>query len=303
MDRKITGILCTVLSAVIFGVGPLVAGYIYRSGGAPVTVLVLRSCVLPVLFIVLCSQPGESLRVTKAELKKLLLLGTFGATGTPLLLLNSYRLIPSGTATTMHYMYCVFVVLAGVALFHERIYFRTIISAVLCVLGVVLLYTPQLSGSPLGFLFAIGSAVTYAFYVVYMERSNLKAMNPLKLQLYTISIRLLWTVLYAALTGGFHLRIPALAWTIGVLYYSGIGLLAVLLFQMGIRYSGSSSTVIFSTFEPLTSVMVGMFVLGEPFSVQTVLGVAAILTATVLLVVQTRSEAPIKRALEKTLDE
>ena len=59
--------------------------------------------------------------------------------------------------------------------------------------------------------------------------------------------------------------------------------MAVLLFQLGAKYIGAQKTSLFSTFEPLTSVLIGITVYKEAMTPRVVCGLVSILVAVVLL--------------------
>ena len=55
------------------------------------------------------------------------------------------------------------------------------------------------------------------------------------------------------------------------------------LFQLGIRYTGASTAAILSTLEPITSVILGVLVLGELFTARKIAGCLCILLSVVLI--------------------
>lgn len=61
-------------------------------------------------------------------------------------------------------------------------------------------------------------------------------------------------------------------------------------FQTGIGLCGSENAAMLSTFEPLTSVIAGIFVLGDPASVQTGIGIFLVLAAVVALSVYEKAK-------------
>ena len=104
------GILLTMLSAVTFGfaftLGPMTYG---EAGSNPVTLTFLRNFLsLPVLLAILWYQ-GISLQVSAKELWSLTILGGIGNAVTTLMLFIAFSLIDVGVATTIHFIYPVFV--------------------------------------------------------------------------------------------------------------------------------------------------------------------------------------------------
>ena len=58
---------------------------------------------------------------------------------------------------------------------------------------------------------------------------------------------------------------------------------AISLFQLGIRYTGAVAAAILSTLEPITSVILGVLVLGELFTTRKIAGCVCILFSVVLI--------------------
>jgi drug/metabolite transporter (DMT)-like permease len=60
--------------------------------------------------------------------------------------------------------------------------------------------------------------------------------------------------------------------------------LAVRLFQLGVRYSGSTAASLLSTMEPVTSTILGMLILNEAMDAKKLIGCAAIVLSVILVV-------------------
>ena len=54
-------------------------------------------------------------------------------------------------------------------------------------------------------------------------------------------------------------------------------------FLIGVRYTGAQTASIASTLEPITSMIIGILFMAEPFSIRTVISAVMILSAVVLL--------------------
>ena len=116
---KTKGILLTILSAVLFGFNPLLSKQIYALGGNSVTLSFFRMLITALAFWILnVIWLHEDFRVDGREFRKLF----FCAQGyclTPYLLWSSYNYLPSGLATTIHFVYPVLVLLGSIIFYHE----------------------------------------------------------------------------------------------------------------------------------------------------------------------------------------
>ena len=128
------------------------------------------------------------------------------------------------------------------------------------------------------------SAVTYSLYVVYLPRSGLQAQfSPasLTLRLNIVGTGVLLVLNAVCDTWAFSMSGEGWFYTLLISWGTAIG--ATILFQAGIRLCGSENAAMLSTFEPLTSVIVGISVLGDPMSVQTGIGIFLVLAAVAAL--------------------
>ena len=282
------GVASALLSALIFGTMPLAASLFYGQGGTPESLVFYRNFLaLPFLFVLMRRENCRPL--TLRLLGRLAVLAFLNAV-TPLLLFNSYRSIPTGMSTTLHFSYPVFVLLGAAIFCGERITPLKALCVGLCTLGVALFYSPGQSAALAGMAIAFSSGITYAGYVVYLDKSGLKELPPFQM--------VFWTCLFASgfsgawglwegrLQAGFSLPV----WGLLVGFAGMVSVVSLVLFQVGVKKIGPSQASVFSTFEPLASILWGVTLLGERFTLRTGAGVAAILAAVVLLAVRGGAE-------------
>ncbi|MDU2158778.1 DMT family transporter, partial [Clostridium sp.] len=135
---KIKGILFTILSAIIFGFTPALANITYEFGNNSLSMTFFRNLLaIPILFFIL-KYKRISLKVEKKELKHIFILSLIGVALTTALLYSSYSYIGVGVATTLHFMYPIFVALACRFIFNETLGKRKVLSLVMAFLGVAL---------------------------------------------------------------------------------------------------------------------------------------------------------------------
>ena len=257
------GIFLTVLSAVLYGLNPLFSKTINVGGCNSLTQTFARLAAGIVIFFILlvCSGSGsvrEKLRLSRQEHKDILIccIG-YGLIGP--LLFASYNYLASGLATTLHFVYPVLVVVACIAFRYERANRRKLVCCALCFAGILC-----------------------AYYIVHLNSSGLVTMAPFKLAF--------WLCVFSAvLVGGITLAMGEFVWlstafTRGALaLYCCVSTAASLLFQLGNRFIGAQSASMLSTFEPLTSVVIGILVYHEVLTVRLGIGIFCILLAVFLL--------------------
>ncbi len=283
MNTRTKGLLATMISAVFFGFIPLFVKTICAGGGNSVSAAFYRFFLsVPVLYIYLKVQ-GISMRITRTEFAKIALITIFGYGGTAVLLFSSYNFIPSGMSTTIHFMYPVFTILGCMIFFKEKVSPLKLLCVALCFGGILLFYNGESGGSVLGMALSFLSGVTYAFYTIYLEKSGLQKMENLKLIFYMNTVAAAMILVMALLTAQFTLRLTPLAWGTAVFFATATSLIGVLGYQIGVKCIGPQNAAILSTFEPITSVIVGVLVYREAFSARTLLGCLCVLSAVVIV--------------------
>lgn len=283
MSYRFKGILFTSLSAVIFGFTPILGRLTYPMGSNGITLTFFRGFLcLPVLFILLKAK-GISLKLTKKELGAAILLGTAGCGLTTALLYLSYSYQPVGLSTTLHFIYPAATAVGCILLFKEKLGGMKLFALVLSMAGVLMFADFQTAGTATGFVLAILSGFTYAFYIIFMDRSGLKEMHFFKLAFYVCCSMSVCAGLFGLFTGQLNFSLPPEAWLLSLLVslFTSVG--ALPLFQLGVRYTGASTAAILSTLEPITSIIVGVFVLNEEFTLLKLAGGALILISVVLI--------------------
>ena len=283
MNTRTKGILATMASAAFFGFIPLFVKTICAGGGNTVSAAFYRFFLsLPVLYLYLRSQ-GVSMEITGKQLAKITLITMFGYGGTAVLLFSSYNFIPSGMSTTIHFMYPVFTILGCMIFLKEKVSSLKILCVALCFSGVLLFYNSEGGGNLPGMGLAFVSGITYAFYTIYLGKSGLQEMGSLKLIFYMNAVAAAMILIMALLTEQFTVQMTPLAWGTAIFFASATSLIGVLGYQIGVRYIGPQSAAILSTFEPITSVIIGILVYQETFTPRTILGCLCILASVVIV--------------------
>lgn len=292
MMKAFKGAIFVVISAVIFGCMPVAAKYIYAAGGNSASLTVYRYVLpLPVLlFLALREQrsgPAEPVRfavlkrtlhISSFQLGQFIILG-IGFCMTPLLLFTSYNYISSGSATTIHFSYPVFVILASSLLYRQRMTVFKNLGVLFCILGLTMFYKPGLADGTLGIALSMASGVTYTFYMMYFDRSELKLLKPFKMNLYLSLFSAAVALCFSLATGSFVLLTTPSGWLMALVFSLMVSVCATILFQKGIALIGAQKSAVLSTFEPITSVVLGFFLFGEDIGIRTAAGVVFILAS------------------------
>ncbi len=282
--NKFKGIVAVILSAVIYGSVPLLARSVYALGGNPVALIFYRSLIaLPLLYVLAKKSNIDTMSLNLETFKKILTLVFLGYASTAFLLYASYLFIPTGIATTLHFSYPIFVVLGYLVFFREKPGKTVILALLMSFSGILLFNDNKAPIDLLGFTMALGSGMTFAFFIIYVKKSGLNQMNLMKFTFYLALFTGIIYFLLGQLTGTLLIVLDYRGWLLVASMSLLVSLGAVFLFQVGIRIVGPQRTAILSTFEPLTSIIIGTLAFEEALNLRIILGMLLILLAVVMI--------------------
>ena len=267
-------------SAVIYGISPALMKITFAYGGTGL-LSTFYTCTFALPFLWLWARmKGHSLHLSRGRAGQMAILATSSA-ATSVLLYSSYSFIPVGMATTLHYIYPIAAAFYLVAFCGERLRWQNILSLILAAAGIVCISASSLrsGGSLPGILLALFSGFTWAFYMVYLERSGLAHLPPEVLNTYTAAANILFSAgMCVLLQGGIGAYTLPGIWLLaafnGLLHKVG----ANAMFHVGIRNTSALSASIISTFEPVVSVLIGTVMLHEALAGIQILGLVLVLS-------------------------
>lgn len=285
---KIKGILFTILSAIIFGFTPALANITYKLGNNSLSMNFFRNLLaIPILFFIL-KHKKISLRTEKKEVKNIFILSLIGVALTTALLYSSYSYIGVGAATTLHFMYPIFVAVTCKLFFKESLGKSKVLALIISLLGVLLFMDMKNGSNILGALMALISGITYAFYIVYLEKQELVKINPYKLSFYIVSFTSVEMIIGNILGRYIRFNLSLKVYVLMIIISLLTSVVAIILFQLGVSIIGATSAAIFSLFEPITSIISGLLLFNETLSIKKVLGCIVIFIAVSYLALESK---------------
>lgn len=289
--RESLGIFYVILSAVLFGTMPLLARIAYAHGSNPFTVAFGRFLFGSIgLGLLTALLPGQSPKLSRELFLAVLKLSVPYAL-VPILLYASYTTIDSGMATALHFTYPIAVMLIMAVFRKARLEPVQIVCTALCVGGIALFNVSDGPVSAQGILMAVGSGIFYAVYIVLLGKSTAKALPPLVLSFWVSLLSAVEIGLISFCTGNLTFELEPAGWAAEIVLALFATVLGLVLFQQGVLHCREVKASLFSTFEPLTGIVIGAAVFHEALTPQILLGMAGILAAAVLLVLSSLLQA------------
>ncbi|MGV8980347.1 DMT family transporter [Clostridium sp.] len=282
--EKTRGILYIVLSAISFGLMPILAKLSYIGGANTYSALFLRFFFAAIMLLYYLKSKGISIKLAKKQIILVLIIGVFGFAFTSTSLFMSYNYISIGMATMIFYTYPAIVTLFAYVFYKEKIYLRKIISLIISTIGIfVLIDSGSANFNLIGITLAGVAAILYSLYVLGASHKEFRNINSYVLTFYISCASAVVMFTAAISTGNFNMRISFYA-LVAILLLALIStVVALMAFLEGVRIIGPSEASIFSTIEPIVALTLGILILGESISARIVIGSILILTSVFIL--------------------
>lgn len=271
--EKIKGILYIILSAIAFGIMPILAKLSYRGGANTYTTLFLRFLFAAIMLLYYLKTKRISLKLNKKQFFLVFIIGMFGYTFTATSLFMSYNYISIGMASMILYTYPAIVTLLSYMFYKEKIYARKMFSLIISLIGIyILIDKGSVSFNLRGIILAGIAAVLYSLYVLGASLKEIKEINSYVLTFYISCISAVVMFIAAITTSNFNMHISFYG-LVSILLLAFIStVVALMTFLEGVRIIGPSKASIFSTLEPIVGLILGILLLGEPISARIIIG-------------------------------
>lgn len=290
MNSRTKGYICGIVSAVCYGTNPLGANFLYAEGMNVPSVLFTRFALAALIIGVLMAVHRDSFRITLREAGLLTLLGVLFAMSS-LSLFFSFQFMDAGIASTLLFVYPLMVAVIMALFFKQPLTWRMGTAIALALGGISLLYRGG-DGAPLsviGVTLVFVSSLTYAIYIVVVNRSGMK-MPVLKMTFYVILTVVATVAIYGLTVPGEGLMAPPtpFAWGMSAMLAVVPSVMALILLTVAVKEIGSTPTSILGALEPLTAVVIGITVFGEAFTGRLAIGILLILAGVTYAVTPSR---------------
>lgn len=275
------GYIYTALSAIIFGLMPLLTKIIIARGATSLTIAFFRVFYVTIVLFFVLKIKKIDLHLEKRDWLSVILTSIFGSGLTIIILNESYNYVDTGIATSLHFLYPLFVAVLCCFFYGEKIKKKQIISLSFALVGIIC-FMSKGNGSLFGYFLAIASGLTYAFYLVRMDKTGLVKMNALKLSFYLALFTTIEIFTINLFMQDVVFKMDAIAYGLLLVLALSSSFLATVLLQKGVLLLGSTRASFICLLEPVTSMIVGILFLGEALTLNKGLGGLAIIISLII---------------------
>ncbi len=289
--NAIIGYPAGIITGITYGFNPLFAVPLMNKGAAIESILFFRYSFAVVMLGAFLMLTKQSFKITAKQAGVLLVLGLL-YTSSSLFLFEAYNYIASGLATTLIFLYPVLV--AIIMVFLGVVPSWPVWLAIAATFGGVLVMTQGAGGEtidPIGVLLSLGSALVYALFIVIINRS--KAIATISNTLLTFYALTVGAAVFLGKIASSHTAITAGITTGGDwLNLVGLALLPTIVstatLAIATRNIGATKASVLGVFEPITAILVGTLIFGEPLTSNIVLGIGIAIVAVTFMIYVTK---------------
>lgn len=280
-----------IITGITYGLNPLFAVPLMKNGAATESILFFRYVFAVLILGLFLTLGRQNFRISGKQPGILLALGLL-YTSSSLFLFEAYEYIASGLATTLVFLYPVLV--AIIMVFLKVVPSWPVWLSIAATFGGVLVMT-QGDGTqtinPTGVLLSIGSALVYALFIVIINRSKaIASISNSLLTFYTLTVGaivFLGKIILSdtPITAGIT-SLPDWFNLIGLALLPTIVSTATL--ALATRNIGATKASVLGVFEPITAIIVGTFVFGEPLTANIIIGISIAMIAVTFMITVTK---------------
>ena len=285
MSLQTKGVILAIISAICYGMNPLGALFLYEEGLNVNSVIFYRFIFASILLAIFMLIKKDSFYLKFKEIILLALLGLlFGISA--ISLFNSFLYMDAGLASTVLFIYPIFVAIIMALFFKEKNSIITILSIIFAFLGVLLYESDGANVSNFGIFLVIVSSLCYAIYIVIINQ-YLK-LSALKVTFYSMLFCTITILIHSFFDSSLNIMplVNFNMWFYTIFLALVPTIISLLFLIKAIQLIGSTSASILGALEPLTAVLIGVYVFNEKITFWLVIGIVFILFGVILIVLK-----------------
>jgi drug/metabolite transporter (DMT)-like permease len=226
----------------------------------------------------------------------LFLLGAIGYSGAAFFYFTAIENMSTGVSIVIWYIYPVFVVLIGWAVFKTKPKRHTIFSLISAMIGVAITAGQPGNATTKGVILVLLSSLTYTFYTLSgsraFKRTDLYTGVTFVMTGAATAFWLYWILAPSSTPVTFPQQTIGWIWIVALAIFSTV--LSTSTLFAGLKILGPNTTSVVNTVEPVLNIVAGILFLNEVFSLQQGVGAVFVVGALVYLGVhETRSQPPV----------
>lgn len=289
--NAIIGYPAGIITGITYGLNPLFGVPLMQDGAAIESILFFRYSIAVLFLGLFLLLSRQSFRISWKQAGVLLVLGLL-YTASGAFLFEAYHYIASGLATTLVFLYPVLVAII-------MVFLRVVpswpvwLSIFLTFVGVVIMTQSDSSQTvdPIGVILSLASALVYALFIVIINRS--KIISNISNSLLTFYALMVGAIVFLTKINFSGINITdGLTGDWAWLNLVGLAVLPTVVstatLAVATRNIGATKASVLGVFEPVTAILIGTIVFGEPLTTNIIVGILLSVVAIVFMILKTK---------------
>jgi drug/metabolite transporter (DMT)-like permease len=279
------GIILAVSAAALYGVSSDLTKIPISGGISGISIGCIQYATVAVCCLFLAKVRHLKFRREEIYCRHLFTASMLGCVITCFLLYSSYALIPLGSALCIHYIYPILASVISALFFRQKPARSGILALAVSFIGILQFFDGSSREDPVGLLMALLSGFAFAVYLVYIDHTPLRDMNPF---LFSFGVSITYVVIGTVL-GLFLHQVDFSGLTASELLFavlSGVAVTGGQVFMLlAIKELGAATYAVFAPLEPIIGTALGILLLHDPYTWRSLLGGALVLVSICIVTV------------------
>lgn len=289
--NAIIGYPAGIITGITYGLNPLFAVPLMKNGAATESILFFRYSFAVLILGIFLMLHKQSFKVSHKQAGILFILGIL-YTASSLFLFEAYEYIASGLATTLVFLYPVLV--AIIMAFLKVIPSWPVWFAIAATFGGVLIMTQGneiQTINPIGVILSLGSALVYALFIIIINRNKTIAnISNSLLTFYTLTVGMI--IFLGKIISSDIVMTTGISSGTDWINLLGLALLPTIIstttLAIASRNIGATKASVLGVFEPITAIIIGTLMFGEPLTTNIIIGISIAMAAVTFMITVTK---------------
>lgn len=293
MNREKTGIILAVIAAIISGFS-IFANKIFIVSAEPVAFTFIRSLIIGAVFLgIIMITKNKKNKKQKTNWKALVAIGLIGGAIAFVLFFSGLKMTTAGRAAFIHKTLPLYVLVLAFVFLKEKITEKHFYSIFIMLIGLVAMnlssLTPEMA---FGDVLVLMATICWAVEIIISKKAMNSGSSSIMVMMARMLLGSIFIGIFIFATGSFAVLSMNNAQLANVGISTAILFMYVFFFYTSLKYINASKSSTILLLAPVITLLLGIFILGEPAPALQLVGSALILVGA-YFVANERSEHPI----------
>ncbi|MGL4485141.1 MAG: DMT family transporter [Anaerovoracaceae bacterium] len=281
-NNKIIGIICIVITTIAYGLIPSLSFLSFNLGVAAETLLFNKFLYAAIAMWAYILIKKVDIRLRRDQIMPMIVIAV-AYIGIATTLYLAFNYISGSLATIISFTFPAIILTIEMVRKRIKANFLIIFAVIMSMFGMILIaWSPDLSGNLIGIIFAFGTAISYAVYILGLASDKMKRVNSLVVAGYVLVSSALVNFFRCCLSGKQLFAVEFNQLLVMLLLAIVCAFIAILCYCIGVKKIGAVKASIINTFEPVVACLFGYFLIGDSITLRMIIGATVIIISVLI---------------------